>query len=84
MALSQENILKEMEKTTHLMKRVKKKCSGFRKKKKKEQKQNKTNYLKFPQDMNPLNMETGCVDSFPSMEGAGLELKASGTYWHRG
>lgn len=42
------------------------------------------NYLKFPQDMNPLHMETGCVDSFPSMEGAGLELKASGTYWHRG
>ena len=60
-------------------KKKKKKCSGFWKKKKK-----KLSYFKFPQDMNPLHMETGCVDSFPSMEGAGLELKASGTYWHRG
>ena len=65
------------------MKRVKKKkkkrnvpASGKKKK--------KLSYFKFPQDMNPLHMETGCVDSFPSMEGAGLELKASRTYWHRG
>lgn len=68
-----------MEKNNTLMKRVKKKKFRLPRKKR----QNQLSYFKFPQDMNPLNMETGCVE-FPSMEGAGLELKASGTYWHRG